>query len=65
MVSDIAGNTLLRIGIAVFIFGVMVSAIDPPGYAKILVTAVIGVAVGRLIYRLNTWSPPDRDADGV
>jgi hypothetical protein len=65
VVRDIAGNTLLRLGIAVFIFGVITSVIDLPGYVLILVTGIILVAVGRLIYRLNTWSPPNRDSNNA
>jgi len=57
IVRDIAGNTILRVGIAVFGFGVLASVMQPPSYLGIVVEAVILLAVMRLLYRLNTWSP--------
>jgi hypothetical protein len=57
VVQDMAGNTILRIGIAVFVFGILASVLDPPSYLTLVVVTVIVVAVLRLIYRLNTWSP--------
>lgn len=57
VVRDIAGNTVLRVGIAVFVFGVLASVMELPSYLEIVVGAIILVAVLRLLYRLNTWSP--------
>lgn len=58
VVQDMAGNTILRVGIAVFVFGILASMIDPPSYLDVIIGAVIVLAVLRLLYRLNTWSPP-------
>ncbi|WP_135534083.1 hypothetical protein [Halostella pelagica] len=58
VVQDMAGNTILRVGIAVFVFGVLASVMEPPSYLGIVVGAVVLLAVVRLLYRLNTWSPP-------
>ena len=58
IVRDIAGNTILRVGIAVFGFGVLASVMQPPSYLNIAIGAVILLAIMRLLYRLNTWSPP-------
>ncbi len=57
VVRDIAGNTVLRIGIAVLAFGILASVIDLPSYLGTVVGAAIVLAVLRLLYRLNTWSP--------
>jgi len=57
VVQDIAGNTVLRVGLAVFAIGILVSVTNPPSYLGILVGAGIVLAVLRMVYRLNTWSP--------
>lgn len=57
VLRDLAGNTILRVGIAVFAFGVLASMMELPSYLEIMVGAIILVAVLRLLYRLNTWSP--------
>lgn len=57
VVRDMAGNTILRIGSAVIGFGIFASLSDPPSYLRIVVGAMIVVAVGRLLYRINTWTP--------
>lgn len=57
VVQDVAGNTILRVGIAVFVFGVLASVTDPPSYLGLMVGAAIVLVVLRLLYRLNTWSP--------
>lgn len=56
VVQDIAGNTLLRIGIALLTVGVLAAVTTLPAYLNLVVTAAIVLAVARLIYRLNTWS---------
>jgi hypothetical protein len=61
VVQDMAGNTILRVGIAVVAFGVLASVTNPPSYLGLVVGAVIVVAVLRLLYRLNTWSPQTAD----
>lgn len=58
VVREVAGNTILRVGIAVFAFGVLASLIEPPTYLATIVGAAIVLAVLRLLYQLNTWSPP-------
>ncbi|GAA0521096.1 hypothetical protein SAMN04488066_1203 [Halorubrum aquaticum] len=57
VVQDIAGNTVLRVGLAVFAIGILVSVTNPPSYLGVLVGTGIVLAVLRMIYRLNTWSP--------
>jgi len=59
VVRDIAGNTLLRIGIALLGVGALAAVTDLPSSLNLAVTAVVVLAVARLIYRLNTWSPQD------
>jgi len=56
VVRDIAGNTILRVGIAVLLIGVVASIIELPPHLDTVIGAVIIVAVLRLLYRLNTWS---------
>lgn len=56
VVRNIAGSTILRIGLAVFAFGVLVSVTNPPSYLGMLVGAAIVLAVLRMIYRVNTRS---------
>jgi hypothetical protein len=57
VVQNIAGNTILRVGLAVFAIGILVSVTNPPSYLGVLVGTGIVLAVLRMIYRLNTWSP--------
>lgn len=57
VVRDIAGNTLLRIGIALLGVGALAAVTDLPSSLGLLVSAAVVLAVARLIYRLNTWSP--------
>lgn len=58
VVREIAGNTILRVGIAVFAFGVVATLIEPPAHLAAIVGVAIALAVARLLYQLNTWSPP-------
>ena len=63
MQADFSTNQLrevliLRVGITVFVFGVLASVIEPPSYLGLIIGAAIVIAVLRLLYRLNTWSPP-------
>lgn len=57
VVQDVAGNTILHVGIAVFVVGVIATVTNPPSYLNVMVGGVILLAVLRLLYRLNTWSP--------
>ena len=59
VVRDVAGSTVLRVGIAVFAVGAIRSLTDPPSYLSLAVCAAIVLAVGRMLYRLNTWSPSE------
>lgn len=56
VVREMAGNTILRVGIAVFVFGILASLLTLPSYLGLVVGAAILLAVLRLLYRLNTWS---------
>lgn len=58
VVQNIAGNTVLRIGIALLVIGLLGSVTTLPSSLPLAVTGVIVLAVGRLLYRLNTWAPP-------
>ncbi|OYR93324.1 hypothetical protein DJ71_02860 [Halorubrum sp. E3] len=57
VVQNMAGNTVLRVGIAVLIVGILESVPNPPSYLSVLIGAAIVLDVLRLLYRLNTWSP--------
>jgi hypothetical protein len=59
VVRDIAGNTVLRIGIALLGIGALAAVTDLPSSLNLVVAAVVVLAVARLVYRLNTWSPQD------
>jgi hypothetical protein len=59
VVRDIAGNTVLRIGTALLTVGVLAAVTTLPAYIDVVVGGVIVLAVARLIYRLNTWSPSE------
>jgi len=58
VVRQVAGNTVLRVGIAVVAFGLVTAVTDPPRVLGVVLASAILVAVLRLVYRLNTW-PPD------
>ncbi|WP_257301086.1 DUF3784 domain-containing protein [Haloarchaeobius sp. FL176] len=57
VVAEMAGNTILRVGIAVLAFGGLASVTDVPSSLGPLVGLAILVAVGRLLYKLNTYEP--------
>jgi hypothetical protein len=57
VVQDIAGNTLLRIGIGLSACGVFAFVAEVPPYFDTVIGVAILVAVLRLLYRLNTWTP--------
>lgn len=57
VVQDMAGNTILRVGIAIVVFGILTSVMNLPSYVTLVITAAILLAVLRLIYRLNTQPP--------
>ncbi|WP_253736666.1 DUF3784 domain-containing protein [Halohasta salina] len=52
--ADIAGSSILRIGIATVAWGVVEAVTTPPNYLGLLFAAAVIGAVGRLVYRLNT-----------
>ena len=57
VVRDVAGNTLLRVGVALLAFGVLAGLMALPSYFDLVLGGAIVLAVARLVYRLNTWSP--------
>lgn len=57
VVQNVAGNTVLRIGIALIVVGIIGSVTDLPSYLDVLLGAAILLEVLRLLYRLHTWSP--------
>ena len=59
VVADIAGNTVLRIGLASVTLGVVVALSDVPSHLPTVFGVVILLTVARLIYRLHTYTPTD------
>lgn len=59
VVADVAGNTVLRIGLAGLALGVVIAVADTPSYLPLVFSAVILLAVARLLYRLHTYTPGD------
>ncbi len=57
--AEIAGNTILRIGLASLGLGAVVVLADAPEYLSAVFAAVIVLAVARLVYRLNTYTPTE------
>lgn len=57
VVREMAGNTILRVGIAVLTVGGLASVTEVPTYVGLLVGLGIVLAVGRLVYKLNTYRP--------
>ncbi|WP_245800614.1 hypothetical protein [Natrinema saccharevitans] len=57
VVQDAVGNTVLRVGIAALVFGILVSVMPLPSYLGILAGAVIVLDVLRMVCRVNVWSP--------
>ncbi|SFH06319.1 hypothetical protein SAMN04488063_0058 [Halopelagius inordinatus] len=57
VVRNVTGNTLLRVGIAVFVVGIVESVTNPPSYLGVVVGVAIALEVARLLYRLNARSP--------
>lgn len=57
VISDMAGNTVLRIGLATIAFGIIASVVDIPSYLPLVFELVILIAVLRLLYRLHTYAP--------
>ncbi|MHB9285686.1 hypothetical protein ACKVMT_01435 [Halobacteriales archaeon Cl-PHB] len=59
VVRDVAGNTVLRVGLAVVGVGVLASVMEPPSFLGLVVGAVVLLEVAGLLYRLNTGSPAE------
>ena len=57
VVADVAGNTILRIGLAAIVLGVLIVVTDVPSYLPTVFGGIIVLAVVRMIYRLRTYSP--------
>ena len=55
VVREMAGNAVLRVGIAVVVSGSLSAVTDPPRYLGPVVAIAIALEVGRLLYRLNTY----------
>jgi len=58
-VESVAGNSLLRVGLACVAVGALDAIVGTPSFLPAVVTAAILLVVGRMVYRLNTWSPPE------
>jgi hypothetical protein len=59
VVANIAGNTIIRIGLTATVLGVLIVVTEIPSYLPPLFGAIIILAVARLIYRLRTYTPSD------
>lgn len=59
VVANIAGNTILRVGLATFGFGAIATYLDPPSYLPVIFEVIILLAIVRLIYRLHTYTPAE------
>jgi putative flippase GtrA len=57
VVADVAGNTILRIGLAAIVLGVLIVITNVPSYLPTAFGGIIVLAVVRMIYRLRTYSP--------
>lgn len=57
VLAKMAGNTVLRIGLAALGFGIIASVSDLPSYLTLVFEGAILVVVLRLLYRLHTYSP--------
>jgi len=57
VVRGVAGNTVLRVGIAVFAVGLLASVTNLPSYLGLAVGALVVLDVVRMVYRVNTFSP--------
>lgn len=57
VLAKMAGNTVLRIGLAAIVFGIIASIADLPSYLTLVFEGAILVVVLRLLYRLHTYSP--------
>lgn len=59
VVANIAGNTVLRIGLAATALGVLIAVAEIPSYLPLVFEVIIVFAVVRLLYRLHTYTPAD------
>ncbi|SDF75266.1 hypothetical protein [Halorientalis regularis] len=59
--ASVAGNTVLRIGVAALVVGGAYAVADPPAALSTVFAAVVVLDVARLIYRLNTYSPDEKN----
>jgi hypothetical protein len=57
VVADVAGNTVLRIGLAAITLGVLFVTTDVPSYLPAIFGGIIVLAVVRMVYRLRTYTP--------
>lgn len=57
VVADIAGSTVLRVGIATAALGVVMVRTDLPSTLRLLFGTAVVVAVLRMVYRVRTYSP--------
>ncbi|GAB6862510.1 hypothetical protein ACFR97_17105 [Haloplanus litoreus] len=57
VVADVAGNSILRIGLAAIVLGVLIVSTDVPPYLPGVFGGIIVLAVVRMIYRLRTYTP--------
>jgi hypothetical protein len=60
--ASLVGNTVLRLGAAVFAFGVLAAVTTLPEYAGAVLGVAIVLAVVRMLYRLNTYTPDAAEA---
>lgn len=59
VVANVAGNTVLRIGIAALVLGALVTVTEIPSRLPLVFGVIVFLDVARLIYRLNTYTPAE------
>ncbi|MFB6083358.1 MAG: hypothetical protein ABEJ94_03840 [Halorientalis sp.] len=60
--ASVAGNAVLRIGVAALVVGGAYAVADPPSVLSAIFTVAVLFEVARLLYRLNTYTPDGTDA---
>lgn len=57
VIADIVGSALLRIGVATVGWGVLEALTTPPDYLGLVFAAAVLLAIGRVLYRIHTFTP--------
>lgn len=57
VIADIVGSSLLRIGVATIAWGVLEALTTPPNYLGLIFAAAVLLEIGRVLYRIHTFTP--------